>query len=61
MGLPKRRLSKARGRSRRANWRTVAPSLVRCPQCNQMKRSHFVCPHCGYYGGRQVVAVAEEK
>lgn len=61
MAVPKRRHSKARSRSRRAQWRSAAPSLVRCPQCNTTKRAHYVCANCGYYGGRQAVAVAEEE
>ena len=28
----------------------------RCPQCHQPRRPHRVCPHCGFYGGREVVA-----
>lgn len=60
MAVPKRRSSKTRGRTRRAQWRTAAPNLSRCAQCNSIKRAHHVCPKCGYYGGRQAVAVADE-
>jgi large subunit ribosomal protein L32 len=28
-----------------------------CPQCREIKLPHRVCPHCGYYRGREIVAV----
>ncbi|MBE5777603.1 MAG: 50S ribosomal protein L32 [Clostridiales bacterium] len=61
MALPKEKVSKARGRSRRANWKLTAPTLVECTQCHQMKLAHRVCKHCGYYAGKQVVVVDEAK
>lgn len=60
MAVPKRRHSKARTRSRRANWGSATPNVGRCKQCNEPKRPHYVCSNCGYYDGRQAVAVAEE-
>jgi large subunit ribosomal protein L32 len=33
------------------------PHLMNCPQCRQYKRQHHVCPHCGYYAGRQVLEI----
>jgi large subunit ribosomal protein L32 len=35
--------------------RLDAPTLVLCPQCNQLMRSHYVCKNCGSYRGRQVI------
>ncbi len=60
MALPKEKVSKARGRSRRANWKLEAPTLVECTQCHQMKLAHRVCKYCGYYAGRQIVVVEDE-
>lgn len=60
MAVPKRRHSKARTRSRRANWRASAPNISQCRQCNEPKRPHHVCPSCGYYDGRPAVAVAQD-
>ena len=60
MALPKEKVSKARGRSRRANWKLTAPTLVECTQCHQMKLAHRVCKHFGYYAGKQVVTVDEK-
>ncbi|MDR3217275.1 MAG: 50S ribosomal protein L32 [Clostridiaceae bacterium] len=58
MAVPKRKTSKARKHSRSANWKLEAVNLVECPQCHEQKQSHQVCPKCGYYDGRQVVAKA---
>ncbi|HXH83876.1 MAG TPA: 50S ribosomal protein L32 [Candidatus Tectomicrobia bacterium] len=57
MPLPKRRHSRARGRKRRTHWKLAAPALAQCPQCREAKAPHRVCPHCGYYNGREVLSV----
>jgi large subunit ribosomal protein L32 len=57
MGVPKRRVSKMRQRTRRAANRPDPPQLSRCPQCGARVRPHRVCPSCGYYKGRQIVSV----
>lgn len=57
MAVPKRRTSKAATRSRKANWKLAAPGMSECPQCHELKLSHRVCKNCGYYNGREVVAV----
>ena len=49
MALPKGKISKSRGRMRRANWKLSAPGIVKCPRCQQMKLAHRICKHCGYY------------
>lgn len=60
MAVPKRKMSKARRDSRRANWKLAAPCLVECPQCHELKRPHHVCTECGYYDGKEVVKEDEE-
>lgn len=58
MGVPKRKSSKQRGRQRRAaSYKIEAPSLVNCPQCRALVVPHHVCPECGYYKNREVIAV----
>ena len=57
MGVPKRKTSKQMKRQRRAHWKIEAPKLVDCPQCHELTAPHRVCPSCGYYKGREVVAV----
>ena len=58
MGVPKRKTSKMRLRTRKAANRWRAPQLGKCNQCGSAKRSHTACPACGYYKGRQVLTVA---
>jgi large subunit ribosomal protein L32 len=57
VAVPKRKTSKARQRSRSANWKLTTPGLAECPRCHQPKRPHHVCPNCGYYRGREVKEV----
>lgn len=72
MALPKRRHSRSRTGKRRAHDALKPPNIPSsdsgkksehrsekfiCPQCKQVKRPHTVCHNCGYYRGRQVIAV----
>ena len=59
MPNPKRRHSKARTAKRRTHQVLQPTPLGECPQCHEMKRTHQVCSHCGYYKGRQVREVDE--
>lgn len=60
MALPKRRISKARGRKRRAGWmRLTVKNIVECPQCHEPKLPHRICPECGYYKNREVVDMSK--
>ena len=60
MAVPKGKISKARGRQRRAHWKATAPTIVKCPRCQQMKLAHRVCKNCGYYDGQQVINMEED-
>ena len=53
----KHRHSKERGRKRRTHYKAEAPSGAACPQCGKTKKTHHVCPYCGYYKGTQVKAI----
>lgn len=57
MAVPKRRMSRSNTRSRRAQWKTTAPTLVRCDRCRELKLPHVACPVCGTYNRRQVLDV----
>jgi large subunit ribosomal protein L32 len=61
MPNPKRRHSHARQAKRRAHHFMIAPLVEDCPKCHEKKQSHNVCPKCGYYKGRRVIAVKETK
>ena len=60
MPLPKKKLSKAKTRTRRAHDALTAPNLSPCPKCGEPKLSHRVCGSCGHYRGRQVFQVQSE-
>ncbi len=53
--LPKRKISTRRKGKRRATKNQPVPKLVTCSNCGQQKKSHQVCPSCGYYKGKEVV------
>jgi len=56
MGVPKNKRSKSRKKSRQSR-KLSSPLLASCPQCKAPTLSHFACPECGYYKGKQVVVV----
>ena len=61
MAVPKRRVSSTRRDKRRSSvWKMDAPELTKCPKCGEYTRPHRMCKACGYYNGRQVVAVKED-
>jgi large subunit ribosomal protein L32 len=35
--------------------------MTECPQCHEPKLAHRVCKSCGYYDGKQVVKMEDEK
>ncbi len=60
MAHPKRKTSKARKRKRRTHYKTAAPTYAVCKNCGEPHLWHRVCPNCGYYRGKPVMAVEEE-
>ncbi|MGD8860730.1 MAG: 50S ribosomal protein L32 [Myxococcales bacterium] len=60
MAVPKRKTTRAKRDQRRANHdRVSAPNTIPCPNCGDMMLPHRVCPNCGHYKGREIVATAE--
>ncbi|MDP6323201.1 MAG: 50S ribosomal protein L32 [Acidimicrobiales bacterium] len=58
MAVPKKKTSKAKGRSRRASaWPIGQSARSLCERCGSIKRPHRICSNCGWYGGRQVIDV----
>ncbi len=55
MAVPKNKTSKAKKRSRRANWKLLVPGMVKCSKCQALILPHRVCGECGYYKGVQVL------
>ncbi len=60
MAVPKGKISRQRRDKRRsAHWKLDLPNVSKCPKCGEPVLSHRACKACGYYRGRQVVAVSE--
>ncbi len=60
MAVPKRKLSKRRSRMRASHHALSPRGLSTCSRCNYERPPHRVCPNCGFYDGREVVAKGEE-
>ncbi len=58
MAVPQNKVSKARKGWRRAHDFLVAANPNECSNCGELKRPHHVCPSCGHYAGKEVVAVS---
>jgi large subunit ribosomal protein L32 len=56
MAVPKKRTSRTRRDKRRATHSVSAPRTNRCPRCHSARLPHRVCPTCGTYAGREVIA-----
>jgi large subunit ribosomal protein L32 len=56
MAVPKQKQSHARTSQRRAQHKAAEPTINACPTCHSPRRPHRVCPVCGNYAGRVVVA-----
>ena len=56
MDTPKKKVSKSRRDMLRSHDSLNINSYVECPNCGELKRPHAVCPSCGQYDGREVVA-----
>lgn len=59
--LPKRKISKGRKGRRRAAIKFKIPNLVACPNCGKPKKSHQICPSCGYYKGEEIIKIKIKK
>ena len=57
MAVPKKKTSRARRDQRRAHHAMKRTNLVACPNCDEPHIPHRVCPNCGYYKNRTVIAV----
>ncbi len=55
MAVPKKKTSKSKKNMRRAHDAVSAPGMSVCPQCQETKLPHRVCPHCGTYKGKEII------
>jgi large subunit ribosomal protein L32 len=60
MAVPKQKQSHSRTNKRRSQHKLTAPTFNSCPQCHSPRRPHRVCPVCGTYAGREIVAAAHD-
>ena len=58
---PKKKISKVRGKTRRAHQHATLPKLVVCVKCKTPKLPHMVCPECGHYGKIKIVKTKLDK
>jgi large subunit ribosomal protein L32 len=60
MAVQQNKVTRSRRNMRRAHDALVAANPNECPDCGELKRPHHVCPACGHYAGREVVAMTDE-
>jgi large subunit ribosomal protein L32 len=61
MAVPKQKQSRSRTAKHRAQHKLGAPAYNLCPQCHSPRLPHRVCPVCGSYKGREVVAQSADE
>jgi len=60
MAVQQNRKTRSKRNMRRSHDALVAANPNECPSCGELKRPHHVCPSCGSYDSREVVAKAVE-
>jgi large subunit ribosomal protein L32 len=58
MAVPQNKISKSRRNNRRSHHALTGANPNECTSCGELKRPHHVCPSCGNYADREVVAQA---
>jgi large subunit ribosomal protein L32 len=56
MAVPRNRHSNARKNSKRAHHAKKPQSAATCNNCQSVRMPHTICPSCGAYGDRIVLA-----
>ena len=59
MAVQKKKKSTSKGGMRRAHQALPIQGVSICPNCQEAKQPHRVCPHCGHYAGREVFQTEE--
>lgn len=57
--LPKQKTPRSKKGTRRSNHKAYAPTLTECSHCHAPRLPHTVCPECGYYKGREAIAIGQ--
>jgi len=62
MPVPKKRHSKTRTSTRRANWKVKSKqNLSKCSQCGSPILPYHACRKCGTYKGRAVIDIKSKE
>lgn len=60
MAVPKSKITRSKRGMRRSHDALVAANPNECGNCGELRRPHHICPSCGHYADREVVALADE-
>lgn len=60
MAVPQNRVTRSRRNNRRSHDFLVAGNPQECSNCGELKRPHHVCPSCGHYNDREIIASSDE-
>lgn len=60
MAVPQNKVSPSRRNMRRSHDALSGANPNECPNCGELKRPHHICPSCGHYADREVVAMIDE-
>ncbi|MBI2032608.1 MAG: 50S ribosomal protein L32 [Candidatus Levybacteria bacterium] len=58
---PKKRHSRQRQGKRRASIRLLIASTINCLNCGKTIKPHIVCPHCGFYKGKDFLSLSVKR
>ncbi len=56
MPNPKKKTSRRVRNNRRSHHRAIIVTPTKCTNCSELVVPHTVCPSCGYYKGKAVIA-----
>lgn len=57
MAVPKKKTTPSKRNMRRSHHALQAANPQECSNCGELKLAHHVCPSCGHYNNREVVAI----
>ena len=60
MATQKKKRTQRKRDQRRAHWKVTLTETTACPSCGMIIQPYHVCPSCGQYRGKQVLALKKE-
>lgn len=58
---PKKKISKVRGKTRRANYSADFVAVTKCGKCGAPITPHQICKECGFYRGQKLMTTSADK